>query len=516
MEQAYPFNPYDWTTITPLFTAIIETPVSTGGFAGWLAQWNDLDIAVNDAWTYVKRLSYTDTANLEPERAYQIYTREMFSTYLGLTNVLIDRALALQPEAPSPAHRQLWRRWQNQNRLFHPQSLPLQAEISELESAYRELTRRIEQMPGNPTAHWMERRTELNVMMLRLLKVRRALAHLSGLPNFLAFRWRELNRLDVSIEEYQLFHRAIEESVIPVLIQLRASGTLDESYPEIADPTLLSDGVERILNHLDPTFGTIFQAMRSGYLDFGLRPGKAVTSEQWFFPRVGMPYLHVASTNLATALHESGHAVHAYLSFQDHPSMWNYAGPDEFQEFAAEAMDMLCWNYYERSQGGFYTAAESAAACRHTLLLYLITLASEVMEDVFEHWVYGEAPDDVMPADLDAKWFELMKRFAPWQVAEMDKVEAMTGWQRWNWSLFRMPLYTIAYPIATVGVCLLGRQVQQDRASAIDNYKAALLRGNTESLPELFRVAGLSSLFTQQAVAEAVQFALEEYRKIAN
>jgi oligoendopeptidase F len=396
--------------------------------------------------------------------------------------------------------------------LFHPQSLPLQAEISELESAYRELTRRIEQMPGDATSHWMQQRTELNEMMLRMLKVRRELAHISGLPNFLAFRWRELNRLDFSIEECQAFHRTVEEFVVPVLVQFQANDQPDSSYPEIADPTALSAGVERILHNLDPAFGALFAAMRSGYLDFGRRPGKAITSEQWFFPRAGMPYLHVASTNLATVLHESGHAAHAYLSFQAHPSMWNFAGPDEFQEFVAEAMGILCWPYYEQAQGGFYSAAESAAARRQTLLLR--PFASDVMEDAFEHWVYGEAPDDVTPAELDAKWLEYMKRFTPWRVAEMDEEEAMTGWQRWNWSLFRMPLYTFSYAVATVGFCLFGRQLQLDRASAIDNYKAALSLGNTESLPELFRVAGLSFPFTHQAVAEAVQFALDEYKKV--
>ena len=89
----------------------------------------------------------------------------------------------------------------------------------------------------------------------------------------------------------------------------------------------------------------------------------------------------------------------------------------------------------------------------------------------------------------------------------------MTGWQRWNWSLFRLPLYTIAYPIAIVGVCQLGLHVQQDRTRAVDNYKAALSLGNTETLSELFRVADVTFPFTPQAVEAAVQFAHEQYLK---
>jgi oligoendopeptidase F len=54
-------------------------------------------------------------------------------------------------------------------------------------------------------------------------------------------------------------------------------------------------------------------------------------------------------------------------------------------------------------------------------------------------------------------------------------------------------------------------QVQHDRNRAVDNYKAALSLGNTETLSELFRIAGVTFPFTREAVEAAVQFALEQY-----
>jgi oligoendopeptidase F len=319
----YPFDPDDWATITPLFAALIDAPVTEGDFMTWLDAWNSLDIDVNDAWTTLKRRSYSDTTDTEAERAYLIYTREMFSTYLGVSNTLAARALELQPQPPSPEYEQLWRRWQNQTTLFHPDSLGLQAEISELESGYRELMRHIEQLTGDANGHWLERRSELNALMLRMLKVRRELAKVSGMSNFLEFRWRELNRLDFSIEDCRQFHHMVEELIIPALVKLHAQATPVSDYPEIADPTTHADVVEQILEKLDPTYGAIFHTMRDGFLDLGRRPGKAVTSEQWFFPRAGMPYVHSASTQVGTTMHESGHAIHAYLSFQAQPSnLW--------------------------------------------------------------------------------------------------------------------------------------------------------------------------------------------------
>jgi len=332
---------------------------------------------------------------------------------------------------------------------------------------------------------------------------------------FLAYRWRELNRLDYSIDDCQSFHRAIEQTVVPLLAQMRANNTRRPTVPEIADPALLSAGVERMLNHVDPAFGTLFAAMRPDYLDFGSRPGKAVTSEQWFFPGAGMPYLHVASTDLGTVLHESGHAAHVYLSFQSQGSMWNLSGPEEFEEFAAVSMEMLGWPYYAQAEGGLYSATESRVARESVLQLYLDVLASCVMRDAFEHWVYSETPETVTPADLDAKWLELKARFMPWELDATSAEEAMTGWQRWNWSLFRMPLYMITYPFATIGSCQLGRLAETDRKGVVQRYKAALVLGNTQSLPELFRVAGLTFPFTQPAVAEAVQFVTDHLKDLA-
>ena len=515
MKSRYPFDPYDWATITPLYAALTEAPLSSDDFMDWLAAWNRLDISVHDAWTWLKRPAYYDTRDQAAERAYQTFTEHMFSTYLGISNTLITRALAVQVEPPALEFQQLWRRWHNQAMLFDPASLELQAEISRLEGSYREIMRRYEGSSDAPFAYWVERRAELNELMLRLLSLRRRLARTSGMDTFLVYRWRELNRLDYSIEDCQAFHRAVERVVVPAVMHLRSLTTGETSIPEIADPAVLVAGIERILGNVDATFGDLFHRMRDGYLDLGYRPGKADACEAWFFPGTGMPYLHVAGTGPPTVLHESGHGLHDYLSFQAQRYLWNVSGPEEFQEFAAIGLDMLCWSHYEQSHGGLYTADERAAARRGVLWFYLEEMANSVLQDAFEHWVYGEAPDDVTPADLDAKWFELRQRFMPWNTFASDE-EAMTGWQRWKWSLFRMPLYMITYPTAIVATCQLARLIEANWTSAIRNYTSALSLGNTRPLPELFRIAGVTFPFTSQTVTEAVDFVLDQWASIPN
>ena len=203
----YPFNPYDWATITPLLDGLCDRPVSNAGFMDWLAEWNQLDINLWDAYTQLKHPAYVDTRNHEAEAAYQTYVKELYSTYIDYTSQLMAKALRIQPEPPSPSHQQLWRRWHNQASLSSPANLPIQSEISQLENHYRTIMWDYEDVPANPLAYWIDRRDELNELMLALLTLRRTLAQNSGQPTYLAYRWRELNRLDYTIEDCQSFHR---------------------------------------------------------------------------------------------------------------------------------------------------------------------------------------------------------------------------------------------------------------------------------------------------------------------
>lgn len=510
IEQSYPFDPQDWTTIAPLFIELSKAEIPTGEFMAWLEQWNQLDIAVWDAYTVLKQRSYYDIRDQAAEHAYQAFVQQLYSTYAELTHSLIDRALTLQPVAPSPTYQQLWRRWQNQQTLFHPDAVPIQAEISMLEGQYRSIMREVD--PDNPTAYWLDRREMINDLMLRLLHLRHRLARTCGQPHFLAYRWRELNRLDYSIADCQQFHRLIETIILPFVQQRGPSLLQRNAHLNLSDLNLLKGGVERILHQIDPSFGALFQSMREDYVDLGPRPFKADAVEEWFSPRAQRPYLHVASTYPGSVLHESGHGLHDYLSFQAQCSMWNLNGPEEFQEFAATSLDLMAWPYYSQEIGGPYPAVDSTSARQDVLAYYFDALVNCVMQDVFEHWAYSEVAPTLTAADLDAKWLELKARFTPWDTDPLKITEMGTGWQRWNWSLFRMPLYMITYPMAIVGACCFGRLADGNRGLAIDRYKAALSWGNTRTLPELFDQVGIAFPFTRQTVEQALRFMLEKMR----
>lgn len=505
----YSFNPYDWSTITPLLDSLVDASVTDHTFSDWLAKWNQLDIDLWDAYTQLKHPAYVDTRNQHAEAAFQAYVKNLYSTYISYTAKLTAKALRLQPDPPSEDHQQLWRRWHNQASLSTHDNLPILSEISQLENRYRTIM-----WQSTGAADWLERRDDLSSLLLRLLKLRRMLAQNSGLPTYLDYRWRELNRLDYSVADCQVFHHAVEKMVPEISAFRKQARPWDQAFPQVDNVERLTEGAEHILMQVDPAFGEIFHTMRNGYLDLGQRPNKASSNESWFFSGAGMPYIHVASGNVGSIFHESGHALHDYLSFQSHGSLWNFNGPEVFQEFAATSMDMLCWPYYAEAQGGIFRTSESIAARQNVLQLYLeFCFVRCTMEDAFEHWLYGEAPEGVKAADLDAKWLELKERFEPWDDEYASLDEKMTGWQRNTFSLYRYPLYMITYAMATVGTCQLARLAEEERARTVLNYKTALTLGNTRTLPELFNVTGITFPFNEQAVSEAIHFVFDEYHR---
>lgn len=79
-----------------------------------------------------------------------------------------------------------------------------------------------------------------------------------------------------------------------------------------------------------------------------------------------------------------------------------------------------------------------------------------------------------------------------------------------------MPLYTITYPIDTIAACLVGKQVQNNYAKVLEQYKAALKLGNTKPVSELFGAIGVNFPFSRQDVQNALKFAVDEYERLAS
>ena len=77
-----------------------------------------------------------------------------------------------------------------------------------------------------------------------------------------------------------------------------------------------------------------------------------------------------------------------------------------------------------------------------------------------------------------------------------------------------MPFYYIEYGIAQLGAIGLWQQYKQDSEKAIQNYINALALGGTQTLPELFKAAGLHFDLSPGHISKLMLFVKAELDKL--
>jgi oligoendopeptidase F len=212
--------------------------------------------------------------------------------------------------------------------------------------------------------------------------------------------------------------------------------------------------------------------------------------------------------DVKTMLHEAGHAFHSleagrlpYVQ-QRHPGA-------EFAEVASMAMELLAAPYLAAGEGGYYADPADAARHRSDHLYNIITFWPYMaVVDAFQHWAYQDPEAAANPDNCDACWAELWQRFIPavdWSGLE---TAMMTGWQR-KLHIFRFPFYYVEYGMAQVGAIQVWRNALRDQAAAVARYRQALALGGTQTLPQLYQVAGGRFTFDAPTMEAAVDL-LEE------
>jgi oligoendopeptidase F len=73
-----------------------------------------------------------------------------------------------------------------------------------------------------------------------------------------------------------------------------------------------------------------------------------------------------------------------------------------------------------------------------------------------------------------------------------------------------VPFYYIEYGIAQLGAIGLWMQYRQNPETAINNYINALHLGGTQTLPELFKAAGVEFNFSPEYISQLMSFVKKE------
>jgi oligoendopeptidase F len=132
--------------------------------------------------------------------------------------------------------------------------------------------------------------------------------------------------------------------------------------------------------------------------------------------------------------------------------------------------------------------------------------------DSFQHWVY-ENPNH-SKEERTEEWSRILKAYSSSSIdfKGLDEFREIS-WQR-QLHLFEVPFYYIEYGIAQLGAIGMWKQYKENPAAAIENYTKALSKGGTQTLPELYKTAGLSFDFSSEKIRELMDLVRAELQKL--
>jgi oligoendopeptidase F len=553
-------NPQDWKTIKPHYDALEQESLGPEGVPKWLERWSDLEAHLSEARASAYRAMTENTADADAERAYLHLVEEIGPKIQVAAQSLKTKLLGVEGFVPRPEHAGMLERLRAEAGIYRLENVPILTELTVLEASYdkivgamsvrldgQELTLeaasqrllepdRTRRETAWRTIHerWLEDRTRLDRLFLKMLTLRRKLAQNAELRDYREYIWQSYARFDYTPEDCRTFHDAIRAAVVPLTTKLletdRASLGYDTMRPWDADARFpldpegreplkpfsnaqeLIEGGTRIFTAVDPELGAQFTTMRAGFLDLESRPGKAPGGYCNYFPVTRMPYIFMNAVgthdDVNTLLHEGGHAFHAFAFGTSQPLVWNHWSPMEFAEVGSMAMELLAHPYLERDRGGFYSPDDAHRARIQHLRSIVRFLPYMAIVDAFQHWLYaspadGGAPQNLSARDLDAKWDELWDGFSPgvdWTGFEEVK---RTRWHRQG-HIFGNPFYYVEYGMAQLGALQVWRNALRDQPSALRAYKRSLSLGYTRSVPELFAAADTRFAFDRETVGSLV------------
>ncbi|MFN8236756.1 MAG: M3 family oligoendopeptidase [Chitinophagales bacterium] len=526
------------------------------GLLRWMADRSETDAALDEEyrWRYIRQTC--DTEDEAHTKVYENFIEHIMPKWMSVTNALNKKMAecAFVQELDNDRFYIYLRNLKTQLQIFREENIPLsqqtQLKSQEYGSIIGAMTitqdgheytlpqaavflqnqdRELRQTVFEKTAHRrLQDRDKLNNLFNELVQIRHQMALNAGFVNFRDYMFAELGRFDYDVKACEQFHEAIKTEVLPLVKQIHQKRKeqlkVDTLYPYDLDvdaqnlPALkpFSTQEELIkksidcLNTADSFFGQCISIMNNmDYLDLSSRKGKAPGGYNMTLPEIGVPFIfmNAAGTqrDVETMLHEAGHAVHSFL-MRDLPYNFDQDITSETAELASMSMELMTFDGLD----AYYDEDDKKRAIVTHLEGIITMLPWIALVDKFQHWIYLHPTHTT--EQRESKWAELHEELSSGEVSwEGYEDLRKCFWQK-QLHIFEVPFYYIEYGIAQLGAIAVWRNFKQDKQKAIQHYKNALSLGNTKSIPEIYKTAGVEFNFSGAYVRELMQFLESELK----
>lgn len=545
-------NSIRWENLQPAFDDLQRRPLtSVEDLRLWIKDKSKLDARLSEefAWCYIRVTC--DSKDGDAAQAFNQFVQEISPRVAALENELNIRLVRCPffEELDAQTYGTYRRKIKNAVALFSTKNVELQKEV-QLQS--KEFGRILSQMTiglegqqltlqkastlleesdrniRRQVYHKINQRIfqdagELEDLFDSLLAKRHQIAVNAGFDNYRDYAFKALERFDYTPEDCFDFHESISTEILPILNTIyqtrKESLQLDSLRPydlnidtqgrevlrPFKDSSELVDKSIACLSEVHPEFGKVIKKMKKlGHLDLESRPGKRPGGYNMPLHETGLPFIFMNATSsvsdLRTLMHESGHAVHAYLT-RDLEIAATRQFPSEISELAAMTMELFTmehWHTIFAQEDDLQRAKLLQMEMVIKVLPWIATI------DKFQHWLYTNPGHS--RAERRAQWLTILQEFTP-EVLENAGLEKYLSnlWVK-QLHIFEVPFYYIEYGFAQLGAIALWQKYHQSPQQATQAYTNALQLGYTRSVTEIYEAAGIQFDFSKEYVSTLGHF----------
>ena len=344
----------------------------------------------------------------------------------------------------------------------------------------------------------------------KMVSLRTGMAHKLDLPNFVSLGYKRMERYDYTPQMVESFRDFVVKYIVPVTVEIRRlqkERLLAEELKYYDLPNLFAAGnprpsisVEELPGAASLMFQKIFEKNPSfydvlqahGFTDLEARKAKSTGGYCDTLLDYGIPFIFMNANGMAddvaTLVHESGHAYAAIRSVDSSPFVECLSPTLETCEIHSTAMEYLAYPYLEL----FFKEKADAYRQLH-MTQSLLFLPYGCMVDEFQHRVY-ENPALTME-ERHGVWHNLEQKYQPF--LDYDGIEFYEkggAWQK-KGHIFMDPFYYIDYCLAQVVALQIWDLSRTNPKKALRVYDQLCMEGGNGTFLELLDKAGLSSPF---------------------
>ena len=554
------FTVDSWDNLLPFYEELRDRSLdSVEALVQWLRDRSELEAVVSEAFSRCYIGITVDTQDEKAAKQYQHAVQELIPKIAPFENLLNEKILAcsfIEDLDPAVYHIYL-RGIKKDAALFREENIPVETEIQMKKKRFGELFSQMliehdgQQITLQKAGTFLEetdrtvRETiyhKINQRLLQdtdnleelydaLVQLRHQLAQNAGFDNYRDYKFQSLGRFDYSPEDCFNFHDAIQSEIVPIVnwlnevrqeklgldtlrpwdlavdwsgeAPLRPFQTVDE----------LVEKTTACLGQLHPYFGECLAIMeKMGHLDLDSRKGKSPGGYNMPLHLSGVPFIFMNASrslnDLRTLLHESGHAVHSFLT-RDYELNSTKQPTPEIAELASMTMELLTLDHLDFF---FKDPAQLKRAKIAQLEGVLKTLPWTATIDHFQHWAYTHPTHS--RGERKSAWLEILHRYTSDQV-DRTGLEQYSEYQ-WHRQLhvFEVPFYYIEYGMAQLGAVAIWKRYREEPEQALKDYIEALKLGYSKPIGAIYEAAGIQFDFSREYVAELAAFVQQELKDL--